>query len=132
MADIEAVSLFAVVLFFALANLPLLWMRPSHGEQRLWRRLGVQRLRRSITRRRDPKQRDRAGATIETARTNIRWHVVLGLVFAALVLHPQLRTWPLRVFRYALLTGCIAYFVGSVVQRQKIVIASNRSVRGTE
>jgi hypothetical protein len=114
---------------FALANVPLLFIRPTRAEQHMWRRLGVHSLRRWITARRNPGHQHRDGRTIRVATTNIRWHVVLGLVFASLILHPQLRAWPLRAVRYALLAGCVAYFIGSVVQRQKIVIAANERSR---
>ena len=95
----------------------------------MWRRLGIGSLRRSLTRRRNPGQRHRDGNTIAVARANIVWHVFLGLLLASLILHPQLRAWPLRAARYALVAGCVAYFLGSIVQRQKIVIAANERSR---
>jgi hypothetical protein len=57
MPSVETLSLFAVSLFFALANIPLLLIPPTTAEQRLWRTLGVQRLRRWLTRRRQPTER---------------------------------------------------------------------------
>lgn len=119
----------AVALVFALANLPLLLLPPTPAEQRLWRRLDVQRLRRWITRRRNPGQRHRDGTTEQTARTNILWHAALGVILAGLILHPSLSSGPLRVIRYFLLLGCIAYFAGSLVQRQKLVISANQRRR---
>jgi hypothetical protein len=127
--DTEAIVLFGAGACFALANVPLLFIRPTRAEQHMWRRLRVQSLRRWITKRRNPGHRHRDGSTIAVASTNIRWHIVLGLVFASLILHPQLRAWPLRAARYALLAGCVAYFIGSLVQRQKIVIAANERSR---
>jgi drug/metabolite transporter (DMT)-like permease len=129
MGDVEALSLFALGVVLALANVTVLVIRPTRAEQRLWRSLRVQRLRRWITRRRNPHQVHVGTDTLAIARTNTRWHLVLGLVLAALILHPQLRTWPMRLLRYALLIGCVAYFFGSLVQRQKIVIAANEKRR---
>jgi hypothetical protein len=126
MRDVEAVSLFAVAIVFALANLPLLFVPPGRSEQRLWRTLGVQHLRRWITRRRNPGHRHRDGETALIARTNIWWHAGLGVVLASLIFHPWLRSGPPRIARYFLLAGCVAYFIGSIVQRQKLVVSIRR------
>lgn len=120
---------FVTAMALALANLPLLWLPPRRGERRWWRRSGLRRVRRWVTRRRDPGHRHHDGATVAVARRNIIWHSVLGAVFAMLTQHPWLRAgWP-RHLRYALVAACAAYLLGSLVQRQKIVIAADERRR---
>jgi hypothetical protein len=123
--------IFISALSIALANLPLLWIEPSRRDQRLWRALGVQRLRRWVTRRRNPGLRHLDGSTVRAARTNILWHFVLSVVFAFLTLHPWLARDPIRPVRYLLLLPCAAYLLGSIIQRQKIVIAVNERARAS-
>lgn len=122
--DVEAAFLFCTALALATANLPLLVLRPSLREQRLWRRMGIQRVRRWISRRRHPGYKHRDGRTPEVARTNILWHLALSVILSWLIFHPMIRTGPLRLCRYLLVLACVAYFIGSLVQRQKIVIAT--------
>ncbi len=43
----------------------------------------------------------------------------------AATIHPWLTNGELRQLRYVLLLACVAYLLGSIIQRQKIVIASN-------
>ena len=120
---------FLTAISLALANLPLLWIEPGPREQRLWRTLRVQRLRRRVSRRRNPGYRHRDGETISIARTNIRWHFVLSAVFAFLTIHPWIASEMLKPVRYILLVPCVVYLLGSIIQRQKIVIAVNERAR---
>ena len=124
MSSLEGGMLFGLALALAIANLPLLVLKPSRREQRLWRRIGIQHVRRWITRRRNPGYRHHEGRTAEISRRNIVWHAALGLILGSLILHPMWRTGPFRAVRYALFVACVAYFVGSLVQRQKIVTAN--------
>jgi hypothetical protein len=113
----------------ALLNVPLLLLKPSAAEQRLWRRLHVRRARRRLTRKRGAGEIHTHATIVAVATRNIAWHLVLSLLISLLMLHPALRTFEYRgaVYAFALL-GCIAYVVGSVVQRQKIVVIANRAV----
>ncbi|MBV8517818.1 MAG: hypothetical protein JO197_10505 [Acidobacteria bacterium] len=120
---------FAIGALLTLANVPLLIVPASAAEQRLWRRLGVQHLRRRITRRRDPRQPHREGRTLAVARRNIVWHLVLSGVFTAEMLQPFLVRVPFHLAAVALLCGCVAYLTGSILQRQKIVVARNERAR---
>lgn len=54
MYDPKTSWLVGVAISFALANVPLLILLPSGAEQRLWRNVGVERLRRWITSKRNP------------------------------------------------------------------------------
>ncbi|HYC91975.1 MAG TPA: hypothetical protein VEO54_22375 [Thermoanaerobaculia bacterium] len=108
-------------------NVPLLVMRPSVAEQRLWRRFRVQQARRWLTRARDAGKGHGREGIVAVAKRNILWHLVLTLVIALLVLHPALTSLRYRGAVYAFaVAGCLAYVAGSVVQRQKIVVLANR------
>ncbi|HYC60728.1 MAG TPA: hypothetical protein VEK79_14285 [Thermoanaerobaculia bacterium] len=124
MSELIPIWVSAFCLVLALVHVPLLVMRPSAAERRLWRRLGVQHLRRRLTRARDGRLDARIGAA---AKRNIVWHLVLTLVIALLVLHPAVRSMRYRgVVDAFAVAGCVAYVAGSVVQRQKIVVTSLR------
>ena len=129
MGDAETAWLFAAAVVMTLANLPLLWIAPIRGEQQFWRRLGVARLRRRLTRRRPASFPHSVEHTIRASRANIIWHLVLGAVFAMLIVNPWFVSGPLRPVRYLLLAPSVAYFFGSLVQRQKIVVSINARAR---
>ncbi len=119
----------ALCAVLALVNVPLLVVRSGAAEQRLWRRLRVRRVRRWLTRVRGTGELQLDSRTAAVAKRNIRWHPVLTFVIALLMLHPALTALPYRAAVYAFaVAGCIAYVVGSVVQRQKIVVTSNSQV----
>jgi hypothetical protein len=111
----------------ALVNVPLLVMRPTVAEQRLWRRFRVQKARRWLTRARGAGEGHGREQIVAVAKRNILWHLVLTFVIALLVLHPTLTSLRYRGAVYAFaVAGCLAYVAGSVVQRQKIVVLANR------
>ena len=126
MSDPVALLVSAACLLLALANVPLLVLAPRVGEQRVWRRLRVQTVRRWITRRRGAGKRQAPASILIDAKRNIVWHLVLSLLIAVLVLHPAIASLSYRGVVYAFaIAGCMAYVAGSVVQRQKIVIILN-------
>jgi len=111
------------------ATIALLATRVMPVELDLWRFLRIRSLRRWITKRRgvhEPLEEER---TVQIARKNIVWHLVLTVVFftqIASALVSEGSWWrPLAVI---LVIPCLAYFVGSLVQRQKIAIIETRKL----
>jgi hypothetical protein len=112
---------------FALVHAALLILPVKRREQRIWRRLNVQAVRRRLTTDRTGHESHRGGAIAETARRNIRWHLVLTVILAATLLHPRVAAFQYRGLVYGFaVAGSIAYVIGSIVQRQKIAILTNR------
>ena len=120
--DVETFALSLVCVLFACLNLLLLVGRGPSSERRFWRNVGIGRLRRRLTGFRGAPPRHRDADTLSFARTNILWHAGLSLLAGAMMFHPSVQTWALRPARYVLVFGVVMYFVGSLVQRQKILI----------
>jgi hypothetical protein len=113
-------------LLFALACAALnavAWLLPpSHAELLLWRRLNVQALRRRLTKRRGGEQ-PLSVQTIAIAKRNIAWHVAMSLVMATISAQALFsRASPFRGLALLGVLPCIAWLIGSAVQRQKIAV----------
>ena len=110
-----------------LTTVGLLVIPVTPRELGLWRYLRVRSLRRWITRRRSVNEPFHVQLTVEMARRNLMWHLLLTGLFCSQIAWALLSggswwrplTVPLAVF-------CIGYFAGSLVQRQKIAIAYAR------
>jgi len=109
------------------ATIALLTTRVMPVELELWRFLRIRSLRRWITKRRKVNQPLEEERTAQIARKNIVWHLVLTTVFftqIASAIVSEGSWWrPLAVI---LIIPCLAYFAGSMVQRQKIAIIQLR------
>jgi hypothetical protein len=108
----------------ALAAIPVV-----PGELELWRVLRIQVIRRWITKRRRVNQPLHNVKTMGIARTNIRWHLLLTFLFLGLLaraLWSGSEWW--SALAGLLIVPSLAYFVGSLVQRQKIAIMHLRTM----
>ncbi len=124
---------FAAAALLTLATAVLLLLPVTRRELRLWHRLRTGALRRRLTgRARVPEPLDPL-ETPRRARRNLLWHLVMTGLFAgqlAVSISAHGRWW--RPLALPLVVPCLAYFAGSLVQRQKIAvlaIASTRRVR---
>jgi hypothetical protein len=117
------VQAFALVGTIALVTIPI---RPE--ELRFWHLLRVQQARRWITRRRKLSQPLVPDKTVKIARDNLRWHLILTLLFCVLTGRAVVAdNILLRFLGSLLLIPSIAYLAGSLVQRQKIAILGCRA-----
>ena len=114
----------------AVATIALLVVPPTAAEVALWHRLRTQSVRRWLTRRRDMSEPLNPVSTPQVARKNLLWHLVLTALFSTqlAIAAASPSTWwrPLAVL---LVVPSVAYFVGSLVQRQKVAILHSRSLR---
>jgi hypothetical protein len=100
------------------------------SEPTLWRQLRIRKIRKWITGRRSSGEIYHRSETLEKARNNLKWHILLTVLFcmqlamAVVVKDSWWRPLTLPLFIFSL-----AYFVGSVVQRQKIAITILRKKR---
>ena len=112
------------------ATLAFLLVPVFPSERALWRQLRIQEIRKWITKRRKPGESRHPAETLEKARSNLKWHILLTALFcmqlAMAVASKESRWWP---FTLPLFVFSLAYFVGSVVQRQKIAITILRGKR---
>lgn len=100
------------------------------GERLLWRRLRIPLVRRWITRRRQLSGVLDFATTPLAARRNLRWHLGLTSLFAAqLAMAAGSRETWWRPLVALLVLPSVGYFVGSLVQRQKIAILHAHDVR---
>lgn len=114
-----------VVVTLALLAVPT---RPA--ELALWRRLRTQSVRRWLTRRRHVTEPLNPVSTPQVARKNLLWHLVLTSLFSsqlAIAVGAVGAWW--RPLAALLVLPSVAYFVGSLVQRQKLAVLHSRSVR---
>ncbi len=105
---------------------------PTAGsEHRIWHRLKVARVRRWLTRRRSVSEPYQAEATMRIARRNLWWHLVMTALFTSqlAIAAGSPRAW-WRPGALILIVPCLAYLLGSVVQRQKIAIIRSREAIG--
>jgi hypothetical protein len=113
--------------FLIAATIALLTVPAIPAELVLWRFLRIQALRRWITKKRNVRQPLEAKRTVQLAQKNLLWHLILTLVFFSLfarALGSESTWW--RPVTTVLIIPCLAYFAGSMVQRQKIVIIQLR------
>jgi hypothetical protein len=102
----------------------------TRAELAIWRRLRIQSLRRRLTRTRHVDQPLEAGVTARIARRNLHWHLVLSGLFTAQLgaaIGSEGRWW--RPLAAPLIVFCVAYFAGSLVQRQKLVVLQFSAAR---
>lgn len=106
-----------------LATLAIMFVPQVVGEDKLWRSLGTNSLRRFLTKRLKTPQRFSDGQTESIAVRNLRWHLVLTFALWVQTLlgtrSPSLAVQLLGIF-YML--PAIGWLLGSIVQRQKIAV----------
>ena len=100
------------------------------GEIKLWHFLRIQKLRHWITKRRNVNEPLKEGKTVDRARKNLLWHLVLTFVFITEINISQypMNIW-LRPFAPFFTVASLAYLLGNVAQRQKIAIIEIRKNR---
>jgi hypothetical protein len=105
----------------------LLFVPVFPAELQFWHFLRIQSLRGWITRSRDVNQPLHKDRTLTLARMNLWWHLILTGLFCGLIGRAiSADAWWLRVPAVLLVIPSIAYFLGSLVQRQKIAILQLR------
>ncbi|GEM_PF-3311321 len=122
--------LIAVAMLVLTVGLLVVPVTPS--ELSLWHRLRIGSVRRWITKRRNENEPLHPELTLKTAKVNLKWHIMMTGLFcmqlAWAVLSSGVWWRPLVFFVFVFSLG---YFVGSVVQRQKIAILVLRRRRST-
>jgi hypothetical protein len=109
---------------FIAANLALLSLPTRRAELRFWRRLKIQHLRRQLTKKSKVHQ-PLSFETASTARKNVAWHVALTAVMLVAALNASKWSGVVPAALQALtVLPTIAWFIGSLVQRQKLVLVN--------
>ena len=128
--DLLVIASGVIQLLCFAATVAILSIPRQRGETELWRRLGMGRLRKALSKRLRTPQPLAGGKTERIAVRNIRWHLLL--TFALLVqtlLATTSQSLALRVVAilYALPAG--GWLAGSIVQRQKIALLGKHRLR---
>ena len=111
-------------------TIALLAVPVTPAELALWRRLRTQSVRKWLTHRRNLFEPLDPVSTPKVARKNLLWHLVLTTLFStqlAIAAASEHAWW--RPLAALLVLPSAAYFVGSLVQRQKVAILHSRSAR---
>ena len=99
-------------------------------ELRVWHRLRVAQFRRWLTRSRHVREPLHPDRTVRIARRNLQWHIVLTALFSfqlGVAAAAKDAWW--RPLALLLVVPCVAYMLGSLVQRQKVAIIGLRTGR---
>lgn len=106
-----------------LATLAILLFPVHTGELRLWRRFGIGRLRRLLTKRLRRSQPYSTEHTETIARSNIRWHLVLTCALLIQTLLAAMSQLPMfHMVGIFFSVPVVAWLLGSIVQRHKIAL----------
>lgn len=104
-------------------TLVLIFLPISRQELKLWRGLRINKARRHMTKRRKLDQPFDRDETPRLAWKNLHWHLILTTLFTYQV---GTIVWTgsriLQPAAFLLTIFCVAYLVGSLVQRQKVAI----------
>lgn len=119
---------FYIGLFIAIASIGLLFLPVTKTEQNFWSLLHIRKLRHWVTKKKTQKWNQKNGDLdiIQISKKNIKWHILLTFIFSFLMFQGQLIDNILGVLSNLLLIPIFAYFIGSIIQRQKIVLITNR------
>ena len=117
--------------FVLLGTIALMTIPIMPTELGVWHLLRIEQTRKWITRRRKVIQPLRRESTLKIARDNLRWHLVLTILFCGLTGRAVMADDILfRLLASLLLIPSIAYLGGSLVQRQKIAVLGCRARSG--
>jgi hypothetical protein len=114
-----------ICIILAIIAIPLIYLPPTRTEQKFWQKLNIRILRHWATKRGTEKwvQKSTIHNIIINSRKNIAWHGIITFTFCFLMARAQFVD---NVFiQYGsqiFLLPSIAYFMGSIIQRQKSVI----------
>lgn len=108
-------------------NVVLLWLPFQTNEAKLWRSLNIQGLRKSITHYRKINQ-PLSFQTYKIAKQNIIWHIILTVILSIQCVNAisNISSFNLII---AILSpiASLAWCIGSIVQRQKMLILSKKT-----
>jgi len=116
-------SLISMILAFV--SFPLMYLPPTKTELKCWQKLNIRAIRHWVTKKGTEKwaQRSTIQNGVERARKNIAWHGVLTFTFLFLMVRAQFIDNLFIQYASLLLSlPSIGYFLGSIIQRQKLVI----------
>ncbi len=119
---------FYISLFIGVVSIGLLYLPVTKTEQYFWTILRIRKLRHWVTKENTQKWNSENGDLdiVQISRRNIKWHILLTFVFTSLILQGQLVNNVLGLLSHLLLIPILGYFIGSIIQRQKIVLITNR------
>lgn len=110
-------------------SIVLLYIPPSKIEQQFWNKINIGKLRHVVTKKKTEKTQPNSIDTslLNRSRKNIKWHILMTFLFSFMMLRAQfIENVLFHFLSYLLLVPTILYFVGSVIQRQKMVVLLNR------
>jgi len=117
-----------ISLLIGIVSIGLLFLPVTKTEQYIWTLFRIRKLRHWVTKKKTQKWNSEDGDLdiIQISRKNIKWHILLTFSFSLLMLQGQLANKALGLLSNLLLIPILGYFIGSIIQRQKIVLITNR------
>ena len=115
----------ALVICFVvgIASVILVFSPVTQIEQRLLNKLNIRKIRYLATKKNTEKSNTGKESLLERSRKNIIWHVFLTLLFTFLIFRAHsVSNEMIQHLSLFLLLPIVAYFIGTLVQRQKMVI----------
>ena len=120
-------SLISIIL--AVVSFPIMYLPATKTELKCWQKLNIRALRHWVTKKGTEKWTHKGTIqnVVERARKNIAWHGILTFTFFFLMARAQfIDNLFIQYASQLLLIPSIGYFLGSIIQRQKLVIVSIR------
>ncbi|RPI06050.1 MAG: hypothetical protein EHM64_04455 [Ignavibacteriae bacterium] len=114
-----------VSLLLALFSLPLLYVPASEKERQMWEQMNIRYLRHWVTKHGTEKwdQKGTLQNIIERSRKNIAWHAICTFTFFFLMVRAQfIDSAVIQYGSHVFVLPSIGYFIGSIIQRQKLVV----------
>jgi hypothetical protein len=114
-----------VCLIMAIVSISLMYIPVAETEKILWQKLHLRLLRQWVTKRGTEKWASKGTIqnVIERSRKNIAWHGIMTFTFFLLMIRAQfVDDVRIQYASYFFLLPSMSYFIGSIIQRQKLVI----------
>ncbi len=112
-----------------ISSVILIYLPVTRIEQKLWTKLDIRKIRYWVTKKNTEKSNKNKDekSLLERSRSNIIWHVVITLLFIFLIIRAHsVENEIIQYISLVLLIPILAYFIGSLIQRQKMVILKIR------
>ena len=119
---------FAIGILIGLISIMIIFLPATQIEQNLWSILRIRKLHHWVTKHKTVKSSFKKDDynLIEISQRNVVWHVILTFIFSLLMFRAQYTNDIVQSISHILLVPILAFFPGSIIQRQKIVVLMNR------
>ena len=125
--------MYSIILLISFAigitSIILISLPETRIEQKLWNKLNIKKIRYWVTKRNTEKSNTNNydKSLLDRSRKNIVWHITITFVFTFFIFRAHyFNNEIIQYLSFLLFLPILTYFIGTIVQRQKIVILKLR------